>query len=31
MEKHILDEHGFTVSSGKTVIYGLCKSCSDKE
>jgi Fur family ferric uptake transcriptional regulator len=31
MEKHILDDHGFKVSSGKTVIYGHCSDCSDKE
>ncbi len=28
MEKHIYDDHGFTVSSGRTVIYGVCQSCS---
>ncbi len=28
MEEHIFDEHGFTVSSGKTVIYGLCSKCN---
>lgn len=28
MEKHILGEHGFTISSGKTVIYGRCEKCS---
>lgn len=27
MEKHILDEHGFTISTGKTVIYGRCSTC----
>lgn len=27
MEKHIFDEHGFTVSSGRTVIYGICSQC----
>lgn len=30
MEEHILNDHGFTVSSGKTVIYGTCASCKDK-
>ena len=30
MEEHIFDEHGFTVSSGKTVIYGLCSKCNGK-
>lgn len=28
MEKHIFDEHAFTISSGKTVIYGTCASCN---
>lgn len=28
MEKHIFDDHGFTVSSGRTVIYGVCQGCS---
>lgn len=27
MEKHIFDDHGFTVSSGRTVIYGTCAEC----
>lgn len=27
MEKHIFDEHSFTISSGKTVIYGKCAKC----
>ena len=27
MESHIFDEHGFTVSSGRTVIYGVCAQC----
>ncbi len=34
MEKHIFDEHAFTISSGKTVIYGKCARCakiSDKK
>ncbi len=31
MESHILNEHGFTVSSGKTVIYGVCSHCSRKD
>ncbi len=30
MEKHIFEDHGFTVSSGKTVIYGLCSNCNPK-
>jgi len=28
MEEHIFNDHGFTVSSGRTVIYGICSSCS---
>ena len=28
MEEHILADHGFTVSSGKTVIYGVCAKCN---
>ena len=29
MEKHIYDEHAFTISSGRTVIYGKCAKCSN--
>lgn len=28
MEEHIFNDHGFTVSSGRTVIYGICSSCN---
>jgi Fe2+ or Zn2+ uptake regulation protein len=28
MEEHIFNDHGFTVSSGRTVIYGICQECS---
>jgi Fur family ferric uptake transcriptional regulator len=28
MEKHIFNDHAFIVSSGKTVIYGICAECS---
>ena len=31
MESHILKEHNFMVSSGKTVIYGVCSHCSSLE
>ena len=31
MESHIFDEHGFTVSSGRTVIYGVCSHCGGVE
>lgn len=26
---HFMEEHSFTVDSGKTVIYGCCKSCTE--
>lgn len=29
IEEHFFKEHGFTVSSGKTVIYGECARCSN--
>ena len=28
MEKHIFDEHSFTISASRTVIYGKCAKCS---
>ena len=28
MEEHIFSDHGFTVSSGRTVIYGICSTCN---
>ena len=28
LESHIYDDHGFTVSSGRTVIYGTCATCN---
>ena len=28
LESHISDDHCFTVSSGKTVIYGTCATCN---
>ena len=27
MEAHIEKEHGFTLDSGRTVLYGLCGRC----
>ena len=27
---HFLDEHGFAVDCGKTVIYGLCENCREE-
>ncbi len=29
MERHFFEEHGFTVSSGRTVIYGVCSKCAE--
>jgi Fur family ferric uptake transcriptional regulator len=31
MSSHILKDHGFTVSSGNTVIYGHCEKCSQSK
>lgn len=31
MEKHIFSEHSFTISAGKTVIYGKCAKCTGIE
>ena len=31
MESHIFNDHGFTVSSGRTVIYGVCAVCGGTE
>ena len=28
MESHIFSDHGFTVSSGRTIIYGVCQECN---
>lgn len=30
LEKHIFEHHSFTISSGKTVIYGTCGDCREK-
>ena len=30
LENHIYNHHSFTVSSGKTVIYGTCIDCESK-
>lgn len=29
-EKHLLDEHGFAVNPGRTVLYGVCRDCRRK-
>ena len=31
MENHILQDHGFVVSSGRTIIYGTCSDCNSSE
>lgn len=28
--KHLLDDHGFSVDYGQTVLYGVCKDCNEK-
>lgn len=30
LEKHIINEHNFTIDSFKTIIYGLCSKCREK-
>lgn len=31
MEEHILKEHSFVISAGRTVIYGKCAKCTGRE
>ncbi len=31
VNRHIYEEHGFTVNSSQTVFYGKCTECSRKE
>lgn len=31
LEAHIFSEHGFSISSGRTVIYGLCAKCRESK
>ncbi len=31
MQEHFYNHHGFTVSKNQTIIYGLCKTCAEKE
>ncbi|MGI5873156.1 MAG: Fur family transcriptional regulator [Bacillota bacterium] len=31
VEDHILADHGFKVNSMKTVLYGICAECAEKE
>ena len=30
LSHHVLSEHGFTLDSEKTVIYGICAECKEK-
>lgn len=31
IDEHIYSHHGFRVDNSKTVLYGICKNCSDKQ
>ena len=31
LEDHILEHHGFQIDQSKTVLYGLCKACREKQ
>lgn len=31
LDKHILSHHEFTIDHTKTVLYGYCKECSEKQ
>lgn len=31
IEAHLLEHHGFRIDQSKTVLYGICKACSEKE
>lgn len=31
LSRHIEQEHSFIVNSSKTVLYGLCSDCADKD
>ena len=31
ISKHIFDEHNFRLDMKKTVMYGICRSCSEKK
>ena len=31
ISKHIFDEHNFCLDMKKTVMYGICRSCSEKK
>ena len=31
LSKHIMSEHGFLLDSSKTVLYGICSDCLEKQ
>ncbi len=31
LSAHILADHGFTIDGSRTVLYGLCAACAEKE
>ena len=31
IEAHLLERHGFQIDQSKTVLYGLCKACREKQ
>ena len=31
LRSHLLAEHGFTLDPARTVLYGLCAACAEKE
>ncbi|HAG04675.1 MAG TPA: Fe2+/Zn2+ uptake regulation protein [Lachnospiraceae bacterium] len=31
LEKHLLEHHNFTVNTKKTIIYGICNECKEKQ
>ncbi len=30
LTRHIMSHHGFSVDSGKSILYGLCSACAEK-
>lgn len=31
MQAHVFEEHGFVIDNSKTVFYGLCRECRERE
>ena len=31
IEAHMLEHHGFQIDQSKTVLYGICKTCRDRD